>query len=112
MYTHASVGKRIKAAVVGANGYAGMTLVHILARHPEVELSQLTSRSFAGQPYDAVFPLLDLKGTFGTDPEPDGMDVVFSCLPHNVGAGKAAAWLAARVRVIGLSAGLPPRDVG
>ena len=96
LYTHALVGKTVRVAVAGANGYAGMTLVHLLARHSGVDLAQLTSRSFAGQPYSAVFPLLDLEGTFRSEPELDGIDVVFSCLPHNVGAGKAqACWPAA-----------------
>jgi Acetylglutamate semialdehyde dehydrogenase len=98
------VGKKLKVAVAGANGYAGMTLVHLLARHPGVELSQLTSRSFAGQPYGSVFPLLEIDGTFRSEPEPDGVDVVFSCLPHNVGATKAAGWLAAGARVVDMSA--------
>src|SRR6202049_4980161 len=112
MYTHASVGKRVKAAVVGANGYAGMTLVHLLARHPGVELARLTSRSFAGQPHSAVFPLLDLEGTFLTEPEPQDLDVVFSCLPHNVGAARAARWLAAGARVIDMSADFRLKDAG
>jgi N-acetyl-gamma-glutamyl-phosphate reductase len=98
--------------VVGANGYAGMTLVHLLSRHPGVELSQLTSRSFAGQPYNAVFPLLELQGSFVAEPEPDGLDVVFSCLPHNVGAGKTAAWLAAGARVVDMSADFRLKDAG
>ena len=51
---------KAKVAVAGANGYAGMTLVHLLARHPNVELSQLTSRSFAGRPYASVLLLLDI----------------------------------------------------
>jgi N-acetyl-gamma-glutamyl-phosphate reductase len=96
--------------VAGANGYAGMTLVHLLARHPGVELRQLTSRSFAGQPYSAVFPLLQLEGTFLNEPEPTGLDVVFSCLPHNVGATKAAGWLAAGARVIDMSADFRLKD--
>src|SRR5439155_1338822 len=59
MYTHALVTKKLRAAVAGANGYAGMTAVHLLARHPGVELTQLTSRSYAVKPYSEVFPLLD-----------------------------------------------------
>jgi N-acetyl-gamma-glutamyl-phosphate reductase len=94
----------VKAAVAGANGYAGMTAVHLLARHPNVELSQLTSRSYAGKPYTEVFPLLDLAGEFLPEPSPDGLDVIFSCLPHNVGAAKVGAWLDAGVRVIDMSA--------
>ena len=112
LYTHAFVGKTVRAVVAGANGYAGMTLVHLLARHPGVELNQLTSRSFAGQPYSAVFPLLELEGTFLAEPEPKGLDVVFSCLPHNVGANKAAGWLAAGARVIDMSADFRLKDSG
>jgi N-acetyl-gamma-glutamyl-phosphate reductase len=101
---------KAKAAVAGANGYAGMTLVNLLARHPNVELTQLTSRSFAGKPYDLVFPLLDLKGDFVPDPDPAAVDVVFSCLPHNVGAAKAGGWLEAGARVIDMSADFRLKD--
>jgi N-acetyl-gamma-glutamyl-phosphate reductase len=101
---------KVKAAIAGANGYAGMTLVNLLARHPNVELRQLTSRSFAGKPYAFVFPLLDLEGEFVPDPDPAGLDVVFSCLPHNVGAAKAAGWLEAGARVIDMSADFRLKD--
>jgi len=90
--------------VAGANGYAGMTAVQLLARHPGVELVQLTSRSFAGKPYSEVFPLLDLAGAFAAEPSVDGVDVIFSCLPHNVGAAKVGGWLAAGARVVDMSA--------
>jgi len=104
LYAYALVVKKVKAAVAGANGYAGMTAVHLLARHPGVDLSQLTSRSYAGKPYSEVFPLLDLTGEFLPEPSVDGIDVIFSCLPHNVGAAKVGAWLDAGVRVIDMSA--------
>ena len=90
--------------MAGANGYAGITAVHLLARHPGVELVQLTSRSFAGKPYSEVFPLLDLAGAFAAEPSVDGVDVIFSCLPHNVGAARVGGWLAAGARVIDMSA--------
>ena len=98
------MAKKVRAAVAGANGYAGMTAVYLLARHPHVELVQLTSRSYAGKPYSAVFPMLDLEGEFVAEPSVDGLDVIFSCLPHNVGAAKAGSWLAAGARVIDMSA--------
>src|SRR5260370_33488567 len=104
------MGEKLKAAVAGANGYAGMTVVSLLARHPEVELVQLTSRSFAGKPYASVFPLLDLNGEFLSEPEPSGLDVLFSCLPHNVGAAKASAWLAAGAKVVDMSADFRLKD--
>ena len=103
---------RLKAAVAGANGYAGMTVVNLLARHPGVELVQLTSRSFAGTAYASVFPLLDLGGEFLPEPEPVGLDVVFSCLPHNVGAAKAGAWLAAGAKVVDMSADFRLKEPG
>jgi len=104
------MANRLKAAVAGANGYAGMTLVNLLSRHPAVELMQLTSRSFAGKPYASVFPLLELEGEFLSEPAPDGIDVVFSCLPHNVGAAKAGGWLAAGARVVDMSADFRLKD--
>jgi len=102
----------VRAAVAGANGYAGMTLVNLLARHPGVELAQLTSRSFAGQRYRTVFPLLELEGTFSEAADASAVDVVFSCLPHGVGAASAAGWLEAGARVIDMSADFRLRDVG
>lgn len=106
-----AVTGKIRAAVAGANGYAGMTLVHLLARHPHVELVQLTSRSYAGQPYSAVFPLHDLEGSFIEEPRPGEVDAVFSCLPHNVGAAKTKSWLSAGARVIDMSADFRLSDV-
>ena len=100
----------VRAAVAGANGYAGMTLVNLLARHPGVQLRQLTSRSYAGKPYSDVFPLLDLVGEFRPEPDAQDLDVVFSCLPHNVGAGKAAGWIAGGARVIDMSADFRLQD--
>ncbi len=96
--------KKLKVAVAGANGYAGMTAVHLLARHPGVELAQLTSRSFAGKPYSEVFPLLDRDGVFAAEPSAKRVDVIFSCLPHNVGAAQVGGWLDAGARVIDMSA--------
>jgi N-acetyl-gamma-glutamyl-phosphate reductase len=98
------MARKLKAAVAGANGYAGMTAVNLLARHPGVELGQLTSRSYAGKPYGEVYPLLGLPGEFLAEPVAGEVDVIFSCLPHNVGASKAAEWLEAGARVIDMSA--------
>ncbi|HKW70320.1 MAG TPA: N-acetyl-gamma-glutamyl-phosphate reductase [Candidatus Dormibacteraeota bacterium] len=104
------MGRKLKAAVAGASGYAGMTAVHLLARHPDVELTQLTSRSFAGKPFSEVFPLLDLSGAFLAEPAAGSVDVIFSCLPHNVGAARVEDWLEAGARVIDMSADFRLRD--
>ena len=89
-----------------------MTAVHLLARHPNVELVQLTSRSFTGKPYSEVFPLLNLKGEFVAEPAIDGFDVIFSCLPQGVGAAHAESWLDAGARVIDMSADFRLHDAG
>jgi len=102
--------RKVKAAVAGANGYAGMTAVNLLARHPAVELTQLTSRSYAGKPYSELFPLLDLTGEFVPELSSNGLDVIFSCLPHNVGAARVETWLDAGLRVIDMSADFRLRD--
>ena len=102
--------RKVKAAVAGANGYAGMTAVNLLARHPAVELTQLTSRSYAGKPYSELFPLLDLAGEFVPELSSNGLDVIFSCLPHNVGAARVETWLDAGLRVIDMSADFRLRD--
>ena len=96
--------KKVRVAVAGASGYAGITAVNLLARHPGVELVQLTSRSFAGKPYSEVFPLLDLAGAFAAEPSADGIDAIFSCLPHNAAAARVGGWLEAGARVIDMSA--------
>lgn len=102
----------IRAAVAGANGYAGMSLVQMLDRHPNVELTQLTSRTYAGKPYSAVFPLLQRDGVFAElgDLDPTGVDVVFSCLTHNVCASHAAGWLRAGARVVDMAADFRLKD--
>src|SRR5207302_10332882 len=103
--------RKVKAAVAGANGYAGMTAVNLLARHPAVELTQLTSRSYSGQPYSELFPLLDLTGELVPEPSPNGLVVIFSCLPHNVGSARAETLLVAVLRVIVMTTDFRLRDV-
>ena len=50
--------KKIKVAVMGASGYAGLELVRLLSRHPGVDLTAVTSREWAGKPFSEVFPAL------------------------------------------------------
>ncbi|MFZ1202321.1 MAG: NAD-dependent epimerase/dehydratase family protein, partial [Desulfobacterales bacterium] len=38
-----------RVAVVGATGYAGAELVRLLAGHPKIDVTVLTSRQYAGQ---------------------------------------------------------------
>ena len=49
----------LRAAVVGASGYAGAELVRILSGHPDVALSVITSRQYAGVAFDTIYPALN-----------------------------------------------------
>jgi N-acetyl-gamma-glutamyl-phosphate reductase len=99
----------IRAAVVGATGYAGGELVRLLAGHPDVNLTVITSRQFAGAAVDSIYPafrgVVDLT-CLPSDPASigKGADVVFLALPHKVSMGMAPALLDAEKRVVDLSA--------
>lgn len=45
----------VKAAVIGASGYAGQELVRLLYHHPEAEIVYLGSRSLEGNPLSDSF---------------------------------------------------------
>ena len=47
-----------RAGIVGATGYTGAELVRILAGHPEIELTTLTSRNYAGVQFAQVYPAM------------------------------------------------------
>jgi N-acetyl-gamma-glutamyl-phosphate reductase len=110
----------IPAAIVGASGYLGETLVRILSRHPHCKLATVTSRQHAGKSLSSVVPALR-----GVAPElvftpsaPDelaarsDLQVYFLALPHGAAADYARALVAAGRRVIDLSADFRLRDLG
>lgn len=81
----------IKAAVLGATGYAGIELVRLLSMHSEVKIEILVSQSFAGKKISDVYPnfkgVLDLTcSELDTDKIVKSCDVAFCALPH--GASK------------------------
>lgn len=81
----------IKAAVLGATGYAGIELVRLLSMHSEVKIEILVSQSFAGKKISDVYPnfkgVLDLTcSELDTDEIVKSCDVAFCALPH--GASK------------------------
>ncbi len=98
-----------RVAVVGATGYAGAELVRLLAGHPEIELTVLTSRQYAGQRFDGVYPALagvvDLVcEAFDSQRVCERADVVFTALPHKLPMEIVPALLGQGRKVIDLSA--------
>lgn len=73
----------IGATVVGAGGYVGAELVRLLEGHPEVDLVQVVSETYAGRAVASVLPNLrervDLR--FCRADDAVATDVVFTALP-------------------------------
>ncbi|MCK5917733.1 MAG: N-acetyl-gamma-glutamyl-phosphate reductase [Cocleimonas sp.] len=104
-----------KIGIVGATGYTGVELLRILANHPEVEITFVTSRSNVGLRVDSMFP--NLRGfidlTF-SDPASDELadcDLVFFATPNGVAMKQTAALLEAGTKVIDLAADFRFKDV-
>jgi N-acetyl-gamma-glutamyl-phosphate/LysW-gamma-L-alpha-aminoadipyl-6-phosphate reductase len=74
----------IRASIVGGSGYAGGELLRLLTIHPEVEVTQVTSRNHLGEYVYQVHPNLRKQSTLKfTDPEMlEPVDVLFLALPH------------------------------
>jgi N-acetyl-gamma-glutamyl-phosphate reductase len=104
----------ISIGIVGATGYTGVELLRLLARHPQVEITAVTSRGDAGTPVVRMFP--SLRGVLDLDfvaPEVAllaGCDAVFFATPHGVAHALAGPLLERGVRVIDLSADFRIRD--
>lgn len=98
---------KIKAAVIGATGYAGAELVRLLLKHPNVELTALCSKSFEGQKLSDIYPsflgLCD-KVCINQSEAVDMADVVFACLPHGLSEPLAAECLEKGRKFIDLGA--------
>ena len=47
---------KLKVGIVGVSGYAGGELARLLAAHPNVELTYVTSSTYAGKPLRAALP--------------------------------------------------------
>ena len=105
----------IKAAVVGGTGYTGVELLRLLAMHPEVELSMVTSRGEEGAAVADLFQ--NLRGHVDlnfTAPDIDQLalcDVVFFATPNGTAMTMAGPLLDAGVRVVDLAADFRLRDV-
>jgi N-acetyl-gamma-glutamyl-phosphate reductase len=99
----------IRAAIIGATGYTALELIKILLRHPEVEITALTSRSDGNPHVASVHPQLagriDLNmADLGPSEIASRAEVAFSCLPHGVTSSLVPRLLEAGMRVIDLSA--------
>ena len=106
----------IRVGIVGATGYTALELLKLLARHPQVEVTKITSR-------DTSCPALadvhaGLRGVFDlrfceldVDSFCEAVDVAFCCLPHAASAEIVAQLLQRDIKVIDFSADYRLNDV-
>jgi len=106
----------IRVGVIGATGYAGAELVRILCGHPDIELTVITSRQYAGVKFDTVYP--SMRGVvnlvceeLSVDRVCDKADVAFTALPHKLPMKFVPELLMRGKRVIDLSADFRFKDV-
>lgn len=107
----------IKAAVVGASGYAGQELIRILYQHPQVEVRVITSRSSHNERYDTMYgnyrQISDLVFSENDiEKVASEVDVIFLALPHGVASNIITQEILSKVKVIDLGADFRIKDVG
>jgi len=99
---------KIKAAIVGASGYSGEELIRLISKHPDYQITVITSRKNAMAPVGDVFPRFASSGLFFSDPDikqiVSSSDVAFLALPHGLAAEFAIPLLEAGLKVLDISA--------
>ncbi len=105
--------KRI--GIVGGTGYTGVELLRMLAMHPGVEVTCLTSRSEAGKTVASLYPWLSHYGQLSfEEPSIEALsdcDLAFYATPNKIAMNEASALLDRGVRVIDLAADFRFSDV-
>lgn len=105
----------IKVGIVGGTGYTGVELLRLLAAHPHVQLTAITSRKEDGMPVADMFPSLrghvSLAFSSPDKAKLNECDVVFFATPHGVAMAQAPELLDAGVKIIDLAADFRLKDV-
>jgi len=104
----------IKTGIVGATGYTGSELLRLLVKHPQAQVTVVTSQNETGKPVTDLFPNLrghtDLSFTEPRTPALAKCDVVFFATPNGTAMHHAGPLLTAGVKVIDLSADFRIQD--
>jgi len=96
----------IRAGIVGGSGYTGGELLRLLHFHPQVEVTQITSREQAGRYAHALHPNLRAVSRLKLI-HPDALgesDLLFLALPHGTAARDIERYAGLAPKLIDLSA--------
>jgi [amino group carrier protein]-6-phospho-L-2-aminoadipate/5-phospho-L-glutamate reductase len=96
----------MRAAIIGGSGYTGGELLRLLLAHPQVEVTQVSSRSHLGEYLYQVHPNLRKQTSLKfIDPDQvEEADVLFLALPHGQAQQKIEAYAQLAPYLIDLSA--------
>lgn len=105
----------VRVGIVGGTGYTGVELLRILALHPKVQITAVTSRTDNGLRVDSVYPSLRgyCSAVFSL-PELENLrtcDLVFFATPNGTAMCMAESLLNLGIKVIDLSADFRLKNV-
>ncbi len=102
-------------AIMGGSGYTGVELMRLIAGHPGLELTAVSSSQFEGQPVSSVFGALE--GGIDLEFVPHdaaalagAADLVFLAVPHKAAMAATPDILKTGARLVDLSADFRIRD--
>jgi N-acetyl-gamma-glutamyl-phosphate reductase len=106
---------KTKVAIIGATGYTGVELLRLLLRHPEVEVTALTSQKYAGVPIGQVFPSLAKQievscEELSVEQVSKKADFIFTALPHKTAMETVPLFYRSGKRAVDLSADFRLKD--
>lgn len=104
-----------QVAILGATGYTALELIKILLRHPQVQITALTTRQEGTPPIHTIHQSLTGRLQLNCeDLSPAEVarraEIVFCCLPHVASMEAVPTLLAGGARVVDLSADYRLRD--
>jgi len=99
----------IKVGIIGGTGYTGEILIGLLLKHAQVEITWVTSESYANKPIKEVYPHLNGKTDLVCKKLElaklsMNIDVVFIALPHGLAMDLVPHFLKQGIKVIDLGA--------
>ncbi|MDA3899247.1 MAG: N-acetyl-gamma-glutamyl-phosphate reductase [Spirochaetes bacterium] len=96
-----------KAAIIGATGFGGCGLLEILARHPEITVTQLFAKNEINIKISDIYPHLsnfyDLEVKSMETIDYSSIDIAFFCTPDQAGMNLIDEFVARNIPVIDYS---------